>query len=32
MREPMASWRSGDAPDCKSGNPGSIPGEASSSR
>src|SRR5688572_22503380 len=27
-----ASWRSGDAADCKSAHPGSIPGEASSSR
>ena len=26
----MASWRSGYATDCKSGHPGSIPGEASS--
>ncbi len=25
----MASWRSGDAEDCKSLYPGSIPGEAS---
>jgi hypothetical protein len=25
----MASWRSGDAEDCKSLHPGSIPGEAS---
>ncbi len=28
----MASWRSGYAEDCKSLHPGSIPGEASSSK
>ena len=29
IRSRMASWRSGDAEDCKSSYPGSIPGEAS---
>ncbi len=27
----MVPWRSGDAPDCKSVNPGSIPGGTSQS-
>ena len=29
MHEPEATWRSGDAADCKSAYPGSIPGVAS---
>ena len=32
MLEVLASWRSGDAEDCKSSHPGSIPGEASKIR